>query len=155
MGQANDIAEFIVKATEATMKDIEKDLVQELLACGEEGVIAARNDHPNNWQDQTGKLRSSIGYSLVKDGVVIVDGKFEQIDGPNGSGAAGVSAGQQALNEIVSAHKDGISLVMVAGADYAQYVEDIHHKDVLTGAQRKVFSEAEQSVKMVLKKHSK
>lgn len=66
-----------------------------------------------DYLDQTGNLRSSIGYFVLNDGE-IVKGEF--------SGTAeGIAAGRQAL-ELVKV-KRGYQLIGVAGMDYASYVE--------------------------------
>lgn len=63
--------------------------------------------------DDSGALRSSIGYFVLKDGVVVsgrVEGESE-----------GISAAKQLLGTIPE--KDGYVLIGVAGMDYASHLE--------------------------------
>jgi hypothetical protein len=68
---------------------------------------------PGEYLDDTGNLRSSIGYFVLKDGIV-VSGKVE-------GESEGISAAKQLLGTIPI--KDGYVLVGVAGVDYASYLE--------------------------------
>lgn len=62
--------------TEADVKRYCEDLaqsihiaiIQTLAYCGEVAVRTAREPHPNNWDDHTGNLRSSIGYIITYNG---------------------------------------------------------------------------------------
>ncbi|MBQ2186999.1 MAG: hypothetical protein II401_00370, partial [Bacteroidales bacterium] len=54
------------------LKATEKMQIVRLQMLGEECIIRARGEHANNWQDQTGNLRSSIGYMIFKDGEPIL-----------------------------------------------------------------------------------
>jgi hypothetical protein len=60
----------------------------------------------------TGNLRSSIGYFVLKDGIII-DEKFS-------GNSEGIDAAKEMLGEV---EKGGIQLVGVAGMNYASYVE--------------------------------
>lgn len=94
---------------------------------GEEAVKEARNN--GSYQDQTGNLRSSISY-------VVTDGKNIGIDKGElyKSGSEGASKGKKLVQEYAARHKDDIELHIVAGMEYADYVERIHGKNVLSSA---------------------
>ena len=77
-----------------------------------------------NYQDQTGNLRNSIGYVVMYDGKVIRE-NF-------GQGLGGQTAQQKAYEH---APNQGIILVVVAGMNYAGYVESKGF-NVLTSAQQ-------------------
>lgn len=68
------------------------------------------------YQDRTGRLTASIGYGLVQGGAVVSVGGFGGGDGE----ADGMDALHRAAAEVQG---DDIALVVVAGADYALYVE--------------------------------
>lgn len=85
---------------------------------GESCVEAARLTA--DFKDQSGNLRSSIGYAVVYDGKVIESAVVEKTkDGAEGQGEC--SKYLQYL--IQRAKKRGLRLIVVAGMDYAEYVE--------------------------------
>ena len=97
---------------------------------GEMCVAHAREVPPEiGFHDQTGNLRSSIGYAVFVDGVA-VHSAYEQTL----NGATGVIAGQE-LAEKVGCTTTGVCLVVTAGMNYAVYVES-KGRDVLTSAEK-------------------
>lgn len=100
---------------------------------GEEAVKIARDN--GSYQDITGNLRSSIGYIILNDGEVVIHGESKQYPGKTGDGAKGVAEGQALLNRLKAKFPWGIVLIICAGMEYAAFVEDVKHKDVLTSAQ--------------------
>lgn len=83
----------------------------------------------DTYKDQTHRLRSSLGYVIYKDGQQVAS-NFQSTGGEKGD--EGVQIGQQRAAEAV-AGIPGIVAVVVAGADYATYVE-AKGFDVLTGS---------------------
>ena len=83
----------------------------------------------DTYKDQTHRLRSSLGYIIYKDGQQVAS-NFQSTGGEKGD--EGVQIGQQRAAEAV-AGIPGIVAVVVAGADYASYVE-AKGFDVLTGS---------------------
>lgn len=121
---------------------VEEKQIARLQRLGEECVTRARSEHPRNWQDQTGNLRSSIGYMIFKDGSAIAESVFEQVSARNpqaGDVYDGAEQGMQFCKQI-GEQTSGIALVVVAGMNYAQYVEK-NGRDVLTSAE--LFAEQE------------
>lgn len=109
-----------------------------LFRLGEEAVTTAKNrPQKESWYDHTGNLRSSVGYVVSKGGVPIE---------PNGAitnsesfkvrleGSEGAVKGREYATQIASKLGGDYSLVVVAGMEYAQKVEDIEGKDVLATA---------------------
>lgn len=82
------------------------------------------------YEDQTGNLRSSIGYIIVKDGVIIEESSFEQVK----DGSSGVIAGRAFVESLAAKYPHGIVLIVVAGMNYAAAVE-AKSIDVLTSAE--------------------
>ena len=117
------------------VRDIVNFLVFRFQQIGEECVKIAREPHANDYNDITGNLRSSIGYVILVDGKPVVNGETKQISGKEGSGAEGVQAGQELLARLQGNYPKGVVLIVCAGMRYAAYVENIHHKDVLTAAE--------------------
>lgn len=94
---------------------------------GDSCITEARDN--GSYMDQTGNLRSSIGYAVVVDGQIVSSKVFEQVK----DGVAGKGEATAFLSRLASEHKTGICLIVVAGMNYAVYVEG-RGKNVLTSA---------------------
>ena len=116
-------------------EELERVLVKRFTMIGEECVRIAREPHPGDWGDVTGNLRSSIGYVVLKDGQSVVEGASKQYSGPKGDGSDGPAAAKALLNQLQAKFPTGIVLIVCAGMNYAAYVENVRHKDVLTTAE--------------------
>lgn len=105
---------------------------------GEKCVIEAR-DRPqeNSWFDQSGNLRSSIGYVVVCEGEIIHYSDFNQVK----QGSEGTLEGKELAKELAKNHIKGYALIVVAGMNYAEYVESLDNKVVLASAE--LFAEKE------------
>lgn len=103
--------------------------------------------HQPNYIDDTGYLRSSIGYAIYNNGICITQ-NYEP--GTNGEGAAGgMEAAKRTANQVAAEYTTGIVAVVVCGADYAAAVESRGY-DVLTGSTKemqKIFKRHMESVK--------
>lgn len=85
---------------------------------GEQCIIEARNN--GDYTDQTGNLRSSIGYAVLMNGQVVQSGHVDKIK----NGDEGVSEGLKFLQQrIKKASKKGVRLIVTAGMNYAECVE--------------------------------
>ncbi len=107
-------------------------LINTLFYVGESCIREAR-DH-GKYTDRTGNLRSSIGYSVVEDGVTLRDSAPQSFSGPEGSGAQGAENGKSFLETVKSSHNKGLVLIVTAGMNYAVYVEARGY-NVLTSAE--------------------
>lgn len=114
----NDVKAHMDKAKQG----FEDSLLDEFRRTGEQFIADARNIR--TYQDQTGNLRSSIGYALFKDGQML-----EQTF-PGGDVTC---SGGTLAKWVANSYKRGYLLVVVAGMFYAQYVEAKSY-DVLTGS---------------------
>lgn len=94
---------------------------------GEQAANEARLH--GSYHDDTGNLRSSIGYVIVSDGKVVIGEQKQYKDGKEG-----LSKGKAMLNRLAAAREGDVDLHIVAGMDYAEYVERRHHKNVLSSA---------------------
>lgn len=116
-------AQQIQSVFDRFQEDLDNKTLTVLQYMGEQFVNKARlND---TYKDNTGNLRSSIGYIIIKDGAVI-DNNFE---GNN----QGVSKGQEVASKVSTSYPKGYVLIGVAGMDYAAYVEAKSY-DVITGS---------------------
>lgn len=109
------------------IKVVEKRSIERLRYLGEQCVSMARLN--GDYMDQTGNLRSSVGYVVFKDGVAL-HVSFEQ----KGSGLIGTNVGRSVAFKAGSKYRDGICLVVVAGMNYALHVES-KGRDVLTSTE--------------------
>jgi hypothetical protein len=106
----------------------EQVIIRRLQYVGEQCVAQAR-DH-GSYQDQTGNLRSSVGYVIVRNGVILSGSNFDTVRG----GSQGQSEGRKFVQEIAAKFNKGIALIVVAGMEYAGYVEAKGY-DVLTSSE--------------------
>lgn len=100
---------------------------------GETTVNEIRASHISNWNDQSGNLRSSTGYIITMDGKPIQMGKFEKVVGPkpDPDEPDGTQEGRNYAMQLASLYPNGIALIVVAGMEYASYVEKRDNKTVL------------------------
>lgn len=91
-------------------------LVRYLKSVGEQCVAEAITS--GNYTDRTGNLRSSIGFVVTEDGAVVEEGGFYQLGGPEGPDVGRAKA------LTIADGSAGITLIVVAGMEYAQYVAD-------------------------------
>ena len=108
---------------------IDKVIQSQLQYIGEVFVKTARQN--GGYLDQTGNLRSSIGYIIVKNGSILHT-NFKQA-GKGSDKATGVAKAQEYAEEIASEHRNGYILICVAGMEYAAIVES-RGRDVITNS---------------------
>jgi len=102
---------------------IEQRIIWTLAMVGENFVNDARTTR--TYKDQTGNLRSSIGYIIARDGNIIQ----ENIEGK----AEGKAQAKKVADEVLRENKKGFVLICVAGMEYAAAVESKGY-DVITGS---------------------
>lgn len=116
---------------DAFLDEIERKQIERLQKLGEMCLIEARTN--KEYMMRTGALLSSTGYQVFVDGVA-VHTRFDAASGAQGDAAAkGIKAGQE-LAESIGKETEGVVLVVVAGMNYAAYVE-AKGKNVLTSAE--------------------
>lgn len=108
----------------------EEKFITLLKGAGEKFVKYARES--GKYDDHTGNLRSSIGYTIVKSGRIIFNDFQKQNVGTEGE--EGVAKARQLARHLANTHNSGYVLIGLAGMDYAAAVEAIDGKDVITGA---------------------
>ena len=99
-----------------------------LFQLGEKCVNEARNF--GSYTDRTGNLRSSVGYGVFKDGQPVRYSDFQQV----AKGTEGGIEGRALLDRIAGTYPHGYALIVVAGMNYAVYVEAKGY-NVLSSAQ--------------------
>ena len=105
----------------------EKSIIKTLNFVGITCINEARTN--GDYIDQTGNLRSSIGYAIIQNGVVVNQSRFEQVK----DGKEGKKEGAELLSDLIGRNTQGIVLVVVAGMNYAAYVET--NRNVITSAE--------------------
>jgi hypothetical protein len=122
--------EDIAKRMDKFVDVIQKRIIQRLQYLGEMCADHARNIPATvGFMDQTGNLRSSIGYMVFRDGIAVHQG-YEQVK----TGGEGAIAGQTLAKKVGARYTQGVVLVVTAGMNYALYVE-AKGRDVLTSAE--------------------
>lgn len=100
---------------EKDMQKVEKAIIYQMKYIGEMAYIAMRDYSGRAYTDQTGNLRASSGYVIVKDGEIVKKGKFQSVKGSN----KGPKQGKQFAESLASKFPKGLTLVLVAGMEYA------------------------------------
>lgn len=97
----------------------ERVILRTLQYIGERCVNEARSYNGKAYTDQTGNLRSSVGYVVAIDGKIRTASAFEPImSGAND----GSQRGKAYAKALVSQFPKGAVLIVVAGERYAKYV---------------------------------
>lgn len=119
---------FSIRAIQAQLQkrvdEVESKFIEALQYEGELFINKARAT--GNYRDQTGNLRSSVGYVILKDGRT-VKSAFP------GAKATGKAKAQEAAAEVAAQFPKGFVLIGVAGMSYAAAVESKGY-DVITGS---------------------
>nr|DAK42878.1 MAG TPA: putative tail-component [Caudoviricetes sp.] len=85
-----------------------KAATQKFIEVGEHCITEARDN--GSYTDRTGNLRSSVGYVVLLDGVVQSQGNINKHN-------------QEQIEKIKVKYPKGLVLIVVAGKNYAAYVE--------------------------------
>lgn len=111
-----EIEAYIAKRTERMTEAI----IYNLKVVGEKVINRGRitAEKGNDFTDQTGNLRSSIGYVITVDGEVVMESSFDVVK----NGAEGAQSGRKFANSLAGRFPQGICLIVVAGKNYAKYV---------------------------------
>lgn len=108
------------KRFDAFLNEIEKKQIARLQRLGEMCLVEARTN--KGYMMQTGALLSSTGYEVFVDDVAI-HSQFDAASGAESNAAeTGIKSGQS-IAETIGKGTKGIALVVVAGMNYAAYVE--------------------------------
>lgn len=108
----------IDRYTEQRLRGLEQAVIRTLAYCGELCLNVARST--NSYKDQTGNLRSSIGYVVAVDGRIVSQSSFETVK----EGGQGSKQGAEFAKQLVRRFPKGICLIVVAGMEYAVHVKN-------------------------------
>lgn len=118
--KANFTKDDVRKRFDAFLDMVEQKQIARLQRLGEMCLIEARSN--KGYMMQTGALLSSTGYEVFVDGVAI----HSQFDAASGAESEAASRGVQtgkSIAEKIGKETKGVALVVVAGMNYAAYVE--------------------------------
>ena len=111
----------------AKVEDIQDAVIEAIKAACLDTVRNARG--LNTYKDRSGLLRSSIGFVIYDHGKKVAE-NFEAINGEKSS--EGTTVGKSVAEQAAASWTNCIVSVVVAGADYALYVESKGY-DVISG----------------------
>lgn len=125
---ASAVDKILYKAFEILKNEISMCLAK----LGEECIAKIRDRScEESWYDQTGNLRSSIGYAVYDHGVKLLQSAFRTVL----QGSEGSSEGQKMISQLGKEYASTYALVVVAGMNYADHVEALENKDVLASTE--------------------
>lgn len=116
----------------AAKENARNAIVSVLTDVGMQCVAEARNN--GSYMDQTGNLRSSIGFCVVVDGKITNSVYADKLGDGKPVNPEGIDKSRQTLARAASTHTSGVCLIVVAGMNYAIYVEGRGY-NVLTSAE--------------------
>lgn len=111
---------------------VERLTIRALSKLGEQCVTKIRDRAGDkSWYDQTGNLRSSVGYVIAHNKNIIQYSTFNQVK----QGSEGVKTGKDLAKELAKRYSNNYVLIVVAGMNYAEFVEAKNNKDVLASTE--------------------
>lgn len=111
---------------------VERLTIRALSELGEECVNRVRDrSGDESWYDHTGNLRSSVGYVIAHNKNIIQYSTFNQVK----QGSEGVKTGKDLAKELAKRYSNNYVLIVVAGMNYAEFVEAMDNKDVLASTE--------------------
>ena len=111
---------------------VERLTIRALSKLGEQCVTKIRDRAGDkSWYDQTGNLRSSVGYVIAHNKNIIQYSTFNQVN----QGSEGVKTGKDLAKELAKKYSNNYVLIVVAGMNYAEFVEAMDNKDVLASTE--------------------
>lgn len=124
----NEIESYLLSSLQILNEEIKRALSY----LGEQAVIKVRDrSGEDSWFDQTGNLRSSIGYAIYERGKIEIQSAFKIVK----KGFEGLKEGKKMIDDLASSYANTYALVVVAAMNYAEYVEAKENKDVLASAE--------------------
>lgn len=124
--------EKVVEYLQEQIRRRETALLNAFAYVGEACIKEAREN--GSYIDRTGNLRSSIGYVILRDGAIYKNGGFDANSNSGTEGQDGADKGEDFIIELIKEYRKGFVLIVVAGMEYAAYVEAMNY-NVLTSAE--------------------
>ena len=121
------------------------------LIYGLEYLIAELSNHAKSnagYQDRTSNLKSSIGGMVLQDGKPVTYRGFES----EGSADIGSQTGLEFINSLIKDYSQGLVIIVVAGMDYATYVENYYGLNVLKKTELRMQTELPKMLNLIKKR---
>lgn len=99
--------------------DIEKIFIQ----IGDQAMLNVERNR--GYENQSGNLSDSRGFAIANNGRVIYVSRFPSSEGGNKGKALAVTRASQQVS--------GVGIVVVAGEDYAEHLEDMGYNVIASG----------------------
>ena len=149
-------AKFTIKDVRKITAEFYQNVLTSIYRNLERAALEVVNEAKNGetYADQTGNLRSSIGFVIFYNGEEVSTGGFgggallANSEGVKGSGTQGTAAGPSFAKEVGKKYTRGFVVVIVAGMEYAAYVEAKGY-DVITGSSFLLAPIFEQNLKII------
>ena len=139
--------ESIRRYLENAFAIIKSEIITAFAKLGEESTARIRDrSAEESWIDHTANLRSSIGYAVYDHGSKTIESAFTTL----GNGAEGSSEGKKMIQELAKDYSRVYALVVVAGMNYADFVEAKENKDVLVSTELWARSVVDGKLKLAL-----
>lgn len=132
----------VEKLVRQQLERMDRAVLMALQRAGEGFIADARS--VDTYTDQTGNLRSSIGYVILKNGEPVYSAF------PGGK-QEGKNQGKEVVADIAQSYSKGYVLIVVAGMDYAAAVESKGY-DVLTGSAPKAEAMLKKAIERIKNK---
>ena len=124
----SEVHDMLMRETER----VERLTIRALSELGEQCVTKIRDRAGDkSWYNQTGNLRSSVGYVIAHNKNIIQYSTFNQVK----QGSEGVKTGKDLAKELAKRYSNNYVLIVVAGMNYAEFVEAMDNKDVLASTE--------------------
>lgn len=124
----SEVHDMLMRETER----VERLTIRSLSKLGEQCVTKIRDRAGDkSWYDRTGNLRSSVGYVIAHNKNIIQYSTFNQVK----QGSEGVKTGKDLAKELAKRYSNNYVLIVVAGMNYAEFVEAMDNKDVLASTE--------------------
>lgn len=136
-------------------RTLETLIMRNLNYLGMKCIVLART--LDTYKDRTANLRNSIGYVIVRNGKVMgtqfeSQGRGSEWTSEDGEGE---KVGKELALSLAKEFTEGFALIVVAGMEYASYVEDVHGLDVLKPAENLAQSELDTIAKNIINSMTK
>lgn len=124
-----------------------------LINAGNNAIRVMRSPERTRYTDRTNNLRSSTGFVVTEGSNIVVSSGFKpEGTGKEGDGKLGSQEGEHYADELKQIiNKGKFSLILVAGMNYAEYVEDMG-LDVLGSATMSASKEVNRRISTIFGK---
>jgi hypothetical protein len=118
--KGDDLQKFIEECARTLRAVILRIVIEEATEAVDKIKLFVEGGGYRRYEDQTGNLTSSIGFVVVDNGTIVTEYGFEPI---KPTATEGPAEGRSYAAQLVANYSQGIVAIIVAGMNYAAYVE--------------------------------